>query len=105
MRDRNSVTLTPIYGQGGTIAYTNSAVNSPSINPGCSGVYVTCTTDAWARFANVASGTAPAATTQDFFCPAGATVLLPNEANTGEPMQLSVIRDAANGSARFSPVV
>lgn len=105
MRDRNAVTLTPIYGQGGTIAYTGSAVNSPSINPGCSGVFVTCTTDAWARFACVASGTAPTALVTDMFCPANATVFLPNEDNTGQPMQLSVIRDAANGTARFTPAV
>jgi hypothetical protein len=68
-------------------------------------VFVTCTTDAWARFAKVASGTAPTAVAFDMFCPANATVYLPNDSETGEPMQLSVVRDSASGTARFTPAV
>ena len=106
MDDRMSVVRAPIYGAGGTISYTGTAVNSTVPIPrGVTGVWVTCSTDAWAKFTNVVGSTAPAATTADMFCPAGVTVFLPNVSNTGEPMQLSVIRDATSGSARYTPAM
>ena len=109
MRDRMSVNVSPQYGQGGSISYTGTAGNSGNIHTGVSGVFVTCSTDAWARFAAVNNGTAPTAvagtgaTGGDMFCPQGATVFLPNDDATGQPMQLSVVRDATSGTARFTP--
>lgn len=105
MADRAATNFTPVYGSGGTINYTDTATNSANLPMGINGVFVTCSTNAWARLACVASGTAPVALTSDFFCPAGASVFLPYVDNTGQPAQLSVVRDASNGAARYTPVV
>lgn len=98
--DRSAVSLDVLYGSGGTISYTGSAANSSNLPQGITGVWVTCSTDAWAKVAAVAAA-APAATTADFFCAAGQTYWIPNSSATGQPVQLSVIRDAVSGSARF----
>lgn len=109
MEDRLSVARAPIYGKGGKISYTGTAANSPSLPKGTTGCFVTCTTDAWARLSNVVGSTAPVAvagTTSiggDMFCPAGVTVFLPNVNKTDEPLQLSVVQDAANGTANYTP--
>lgn len=105
MRDRMATNFSPVYGSGGTISYTGTATNSGNLPQGISGVFVTCSTDAWARLAPVVGSTAPVAVTSDMFCPAGSTVFLPNEDSTGQPMQVSVVRDSASGSARYSPAV
>lgn len=97
--DRHATSFNPIYGSGGTISYTGTAGNSGNLPQGIAGVYVTCSTDAWARL-----GIAPTAVTSDFFCPAGTPVFVPAMDYTGGPLQLSVVRDAASGSARYSPV-
>lgn len=101
--DRYAVSRGPNYGQGGSISYTGTAGNSGNIPQGLTGVLVTCSTDAWARLAVVASGVAPTAITSDFFCPAGQMVWIPVKGDTGEPWQLSVVRDSASGTARFTP--
>lgn len=100
--DRYAVSRVPVYGGGGSISYTGTAANSGNIPKGITGVWVTCTTDAWARLMPVASGTAPTAVTSDFFCPAGQMVWIPIANPTGEPQQLSVVRDASSGTAYYS---
>lgn len=105
MEDRDSVVRSPIYGAGGTLAYTGTAANTGNLPKGLSGVWVNCTTDAWARLSNVVGSTAPTAVTSDMFCPAFETVFIPNVTKTGEPLQLSVVRDAASGNARYTPAV
>lgn len=106
MNDRLSVVRDVCYGSGGTLSYTGTAANTGNLPRGISGVRVNCTTDAWARLAPVASGTAPTAIVGDLFCPAFETTFVPAwPVNTGEPLQLSVIQDAANGTARFTPMV
>ncbi len=103
MDDRISVVRSPIYGSGGTINYTNVATNSANLPMGISGVWVTCSTDAWARLGPVVGSTAPVALTSDFFCPLGVTIFVPNTDSTGQPMQLSVVRDSVSGAAKFTP--
>ena len=103
--DRNAISRVPVYGKGGTISYTNTASNSASLPKGITGVWVTCSTNAWVRLAVVAGSTAPVALTSDFYCPAGQMVWIPDDSTTGEPLQLSVIRDASDGTAKFCPGV
>lgn len=103
--DRNAISRVPQYGRGGTISYTGTAANSANLPQGITGVWVTCSTDAWARLAAVVGGTAPAALTSDFFCPAGQMVWIPDDSTTNEPLQLSVIRDASDGTAKYCPGV
>lgn len=101
--DRHATSFNPVYGSGGTISY-DGATNSGNLPAGIAGVFVTCSTDAWARLRPVAAGVAPAATTKDMFCPAGSSVFIPDMGYTNEPMQLSVIKDATAGSARYTPM-
>ena len=103
--DRNAISRVPVYGSGGTISYTDTATNSANLPRGITGVWVTCTTDSWARLRPVAAGTAPVAAAGDCFCPAAQMVWLPDDSNTGEPLQLSVVRVATNGTAYFTPGV
>ena len=103
--DRTSISRVPLYGQGGTISYTDTATNSGNLPKGITGVWVTCSTDARVRLAPVVGSTAPVALTSDFFCPAGQTMWVPNDDNTGQPMQLSAIRVSASGVASYSPGV
>ena len=107
MNDRDAVVRDVCYGSGASFAYTGTAANSGNLPKGISGVRVNCTTDAWARLANVTSaGVAPAAIVGDLFCPAFETTFVPAPAtDTGMGMQLSVIQDAAGGNARYSPMV
>jgi len=103
--DRTSISRVPVYGQGGTINYTDTAANSQNLPKGITGVWVTCDPGAWARLAPVVGSTVPVAVTSDFFCPAGQMVWLPNDNRTGEPMQVSVVRDATSGAAKYTPGV
>lgn len=103
--DRTSISRVPVYGSGGTISYTGTKANSGNLPKGITGVWVTCSTDAWARLAVVAGSTAPSAVAGDFFCPAGQMVWIPDDSNTGEPLQLSVIQAASAGTAYYTPGV
>lgn len=106
MNDRDAVVRDVCYGSGGSISYTGTAGNSGNLPRGISGCRVNCTTDAWARLGYVVGATAPTAVSGDLFCPAFETTFVPAPTTeTGQPLQLSVVQDAASGSARYTPMV
>lgn len=95
-QDRLSVVRMPNYGTGGSVSYTGTAANSANLPLAINGVWVVCSTDAWARFAPGAT-----ATVNDFPIPAFTLVWLPKPDDAETPCRLSIIRDAADGVARF----
>lgn len=96
--DRLSVVRVPVYGYGQTFAYTGTAGNSTAFDfTDLTGIWVTCTTDAYVSF-----GVDVTATAADFPVAAGQTVWLPLPEPTAQ-VRVSAIQLSSGGSCRFIP--
>jgi len=100
MEDRLSVVRQPVYGQGGTFAYTGTAGTSSAFTGGITGVWVYCTSDAYVRV-----GVEATATVTDWPIPAYVPVWVPIPDDAQGNSRLSAIQVSAGGSAYFCPGV
>ncbi len=98
MQDRTSVVKLPLYGQGGTFAYTGTAGASSAFTGRVSGVWVYCTSAAWGRV-----GVGVTATATDFPIPANQMVFIPVPNDAQGNSRLSVVQVSSGGDAFFIP--
>lgn len=92
--------LNPLDGySANSAAYTGTAGNTATWNPGPQGVVVWCTTNAYVRV-----GVGVTATTSDTPVPAGVPIAFKVPEGTGAPWRVSAVQTVAGGTVYAKPI-